>query len=78
MGLFQSYWQENQLKAYSGRDVGWIAAVNSMFSFLSFRLCFFGLLGVGVGGHFEIRGRLRFPFQHEGEVLFSKEILILK
>lgn len=33
VGLFQSFWQENQLKDYTGRDVGWVAAVNSMFFF---------------------------------------------
>lgn len=28
VGLFQAYWQEHQLAAYSSGDIGWISAVN--------------------------------------------------
>lgn len=47
VGLFQSYWQANQLSSYTGRDIGWIAAVN----------CFLNLfLGVQIGPLFDSYG----------------------
>ena len=48
VGIFQAYWQENQLKAYTSRDVGWIAAVNVFLNLF---------LGVQVGVTFDRYGK---------------------
>ncbi|RDL31166.1 MFS monocarboxylate transporter [Venustampulla echinocandica] len=47
VGLFQSYWQANQLANYSPRDVGWIAAVNIFLNLF---------LGVQIGPLFDRYG----------------------
>ncbi|CAG8950991.1 hypothetical protein HYFRA_00006388 [Hymenoscyphus fraxineus] len=47
VGLFQSYWLEHQLKGYSERDVGWIAAVSVFLNLF---------LGVQVGPLFDSHG----------------------
>jgi MFS family permease len=47
VGLFQSYWQANQLSSYSGRDIGWIAAVNVFLNLF---------LGVQIGPLFDRYG----------------------
>ena len=47
VGLFQSYWQANQLSAYSTRDLGWIGAVNVFLTLL---------LGVQIGPLFDAYG----------------------
>ncbi|KAG0645675.1 putative transporter MCH4 [Hyphodiscus hymeniophilus] len=47
VGLFQSYWQEHQLSAYTSRDVGWIASVNVFLNLF---------LGVQVGPLFDRYG----------------------
>ncbi|TVY67520.1 putative transporter MCH4 [Lachnellula suecica] len=47
VGLFQAYWQEHQLSAYTSRDVGWIAAVNVFLNLF---------LGVQIGPLFDRYG----------------------
>ncbi|RDW82508.1 MFS monocarboxylate transporter-2 [Coleophoma cylindrospora] len=46
-GLFQSYWQANQLSAYRSRDIGWITAVNVFLNLI---------LGVQIGPLFDKYG----------------------
>ena len=47
VGLFQAYWQENQLSTYTTRDIGWIAAVNVFLNLF---------LGVQIGPLFDRHG----------------------
>jgi MFS family permease len=47
VGLFQSYWQANQLSSYTGRDIGWISAVNAFLNLF---------LGVQIGPLFDRYG----------------------
>lgn len=47
VGLFQSYWQDHQLKSYTSGEIGWIAAVNVFCTLL---------LGVQVGPLFDKHG----------------------
>jgi MFS family permease len=46
-GLFQAYWQENQLSSYKPRDIGWISAVNVFLNLF---------LGVQIGPLFDRYG----------------------
>ncbi|RDW75829.1 MFS monocarboxylate transporter-1 [Coleophoma crateriformis] len=46
-GLFQSYWQANQLSAYRSQDIGWITAVNVFLNLI---------LGVQIGPLFDKYG----------------------
>jgi len=47
VGLFQAYWQENQLSSYKARDIGWISAVNIFLNLF---------LGVQIGPLFDRYG----------------------
>ena len=47
VGLFQAYWQEHQLSAYTTRDIGWISAVNVFLNLF---------LGVQIGPLFDKYG----------------------
>jgi MFS family permease len=47
VGLFSAYWQENQLSAYTSRDIGWIAAANVFLNLF---------LGVQIGPLFDRYG----------------------
>ena len=47
VGLFQAYWQEHQLSAYTSRDIGWISAVNVFLNLF---------LGVQIGPLFDKHG----------------------
>ena len=44
VGIFSAYWQQNQLKEYTSRDIGWIAAVNVFLNLF---------LGVQIGPMFD-------------------------
>src|SRR3954454_15690602 len=47
VGLFQAYWQENQLSSYSSGEIGWISAINVFFNLF---------LGVQIGPLFDRYG----------------------
>lgn len=66
IGIFQAYWQENQLKQYTSRDVGWIAAVNAFLNLF---------LGVQVGPLFDAYGSRWLLIS--GSVLYVASLFLL-
>jgi MFS family permease len=66
VGLFQSYWQANQLSTYTSRDLGWIGAVNVFLNLF---------LGVQIGPLFDRYGPRWLILS--GSVIYVTSLLLL-